>query len=377
MGKPSVIWWCAMAALTLPALAVEPDNEAKLRELRARIESVRRSIQAEATRRDSLVDELQSADLAIQSAREQGTDLRRRRQALDRQMAELEQAQTSTRQAIANQRAALAATVRLAYINGEQGQLRLLLSQRQPGAAGRMLVYHGYIARQRAAQVGAINDRLAHLQLLNEQVAAQSAQLQEVERLQESQLKRLASARQQRRQSLAAAQTALRDRTAQLGKLQRDAATLERLLDELRRAAAEFPALTGQSFAAVQGKLPWPVAGRVLAKFGQPRNGGPLKWQGVVIGAPAGSTVRAPFRGRVIYADWLAGMGLLVVLDHGDGYLSLYGQNEQIFRKVGDTVASGDTLAALADRGNGAGELYLEIRKAKQPLDPQRWLKKP
>jgi septal ring factor EnvC (AmiA/AmiB activator) len=128
----------------------------------------------------------------------------------------------------------------------------------------------------------------------------------------------------------------------------------------------------------VKGKLPWPVKGRVLAKYGQLRAGGPLKWQGLVIGAERGAQVRAPFHGRVVYADWLPGLGLLIVLDHGGGYMSLYGHNEQVYRRVGDRVAPGDALAAVGEAaGLGRPGLYLEIRKGKQTLDPQDWLGKP
>ena len=109
----------------------------------------------------------------------------------------------------------------------------------------------------------------------------------------------------------------------------------------------------------------------MLARFGQLRAGGPLKWQGLVIGAERGTQVRAPYHGRVVYADWLPGLGLLIVLDHGGGYMSLYGHNEQVYRRVGDRVAPGDALAAVGEAaGLGQPGLYLEIRKGKQTLDP-------
>jgi septal ring factor EnvC (AmiA/AmiB activator) len=146
----------------------------------------------------------------------------------------------------------------------------------------------------------------------------------------------------------------------------------------LRRAIEEFPELAEQPFQRVKGKLPWPVKGRVLAKYGQVRAGGPLKWQGLVIGAERGAQVRAPYHGRVVYADWLPGLGLLIVLDHGGGYMSLYGHNEQVYRRVGDRVAPGDALAAVGEAaGLGRPGLYLEIRKGKQTLDPQDWLGRP
>ncbi len=128
----------------------------------------------------------------------------------------------------------------------------------------------------------------------------------------------------------------------------------------------------------MKGKLPWPVKGSVLAKYGQLRAGGPLKWQGLVIAAERGAQVRAPYYGRVVYADWLPGLGLLIVLDHGGGYMSLYGHNEQVYRRVGDRVAPGDALAAVGEAaGLGRPGLYLEIRKGKQTLDPQDWLGRP
>jgi septal ring factor EnvC (AmiA/AmiB activator) len=163
-----------------------------------------------------------------------------------------------------------------------------------------------------------------------------------------------------------------------LANSEREAAVLEKLVEELRKAINDFPILPQQPFDRVKGKLPWPVQGTLEARFGELRAGGPLKWRGVLIAAERGREVRAPFHGRVIYADWLPGLGLLIVLDHGDGYISLYGHNEQLFRRVGDKVAPGDVLAAVGDSGRGGKPgLYLEIRKGKQPLNPLTWLDAP
>jgi murein hydrolase activator len=173
-------------------------------------------------------------------------------------------------------------------------------------------------------------------------------------------------------------QAKLQSRNDELSRLQRDARALEQLVEQLRRAIEEFPELAEQPFQRVKGKLPWPVKGPLLARYGQLRAGGPLKWQGLVIGTQRGAQVRSPYYGRVVYADWLPGMGLLMVLDHGGGYMSLYGHNEQLYRRVGDRVAPGDLLAAVGDAaGLGKPGLYLEIRKGKEPQDPATWLARP
>jgi septal ring factor EnvC (AmiA/AmiB activator) len=237
------------------------------------------------------------------------------------------------------------------------------------------MAYYGYFGRARADRITTITEHLEHLNLLTEKITAETQQLKALEDENAREVKALADVRNRRAQTLASVQSQLKSRNDQLAKLQRDAQALEKLVEELRRAIEAFPELDQQPFHLVQGKLPWPVRGDLLARFGQVRAGGPLKWQGIVIGAQRGTQVRAPYYGRVVYADWLPGLGLLMVLDHGGGYMSLYGHNEQLYRRVGDRVVPGDVLAAVGDAaGVGKPGLYFEVRKGRQVLDPTRWL---
>jgi septal ring factor EnvC (AmiA/AmiB activator) len=353
-------------------------KEAELRQVRTRIESIRKQIHADAERRDALTGQLKEADLQIQTARERLAAVRSRRIDSEQKLAGLKAEQSRTQREVEDERGALASELKVAYMNGRQEQLKLLLNQRDPAAVGRMMAYYGYFGRARAERITSITEHLAHLELLSERIAAETARLRAIEAENARDVRTLAGARERRAQTLAEVQAKLRTRSDQLTRLQSDAQALEKLVEQLRRAIEEFPELAEQPFQRVKGKLPWPVKGRVLAKYGQPRAGGPLKWQGLVIGAERGAQVRAPFHGRVVYADWLPGLGLLIVLDHGGGYMSLYGHNEQVYRRVGDRVAPGDALAAVGEAaGLGRPGLYLEIRKGKQTLDPQDWLGKP
>lgn len=359
------------------AAATPAAKEAELKQVRNRIDSIRRSIQTEAERRDALAGQVKEAELKIQSARERLSDVRARRIASENRLADLKSEQRTTNQRIDDERDALGAEVRVAYMNGRQEQLKLLLNQQDPARLGRMMAYYGYFGRARADRITAISEHLAHLELLSESIASETEQLRSIEQDQARDVKSLAGARDQRARTLAQVQSKIKNRNDELAKLQREARALEKLVEELRRAIEEFPELSEQPFVRVKGKLPWPVKGSVLARFGQLRAGGPLKWQGMVIGAERGTQVRSPFHGRVVYADWLPGLGLLVVVDHGGGYMSLYGHNEQVYRRVGDRVAPGDALAAVGDAaGLGKPGLYFEIRKGRTALDPSDWLAK-
>lgn len=353
-------------------------KEAELKQVRSRIESIRKAIHADAERRDSLASELKKADLEIQAAREQLSEIRARRLAAEARLRELQAERASTERQVTAQRDALAGELRAAYMTGREEQIKLLLNQSDPAKAARTMAYYGYFSRARAERITNLNERIAHLDLLKERIAAEAERLKAIEQDNAREVRALADARARRAKTLAQIQSKLNTRSAELAKLEREARALEKLVEELRRAIEEFPDLADLPFNRARGKLPWPVKGKLLARFGQLRAGGPLKWQGILIAAPRGTQVRALYPGRVVYADWLPGLGLLIVLDHGSGYMSLYGHNEQLYRRVGDRVDAGDVLGAVGDAaGVGQPALYLEIRRGREAVDPLPWLTKP
>ena len=149
---------------------------------------------------------------------------------------------------------------------------------------------------------------------------------------------------------------------------------LSRLIAELTSILSDYPISSEEPFSRLKGQLTWPVAGRLVHDFGQPRAGGELRWNGVVLSAPRGREVRSVYHGRVVFADWLTGMGLLVIVDHGEGYMSLYGYNETTLKTVGDWVAPGDVIATVGESGGQPQPaLYFELRQGARPIDPGAW----
>jgi septal ring factor EnvC (AmiA/AmiB activator) len=258
----------------------------------------------------------------IHDARERLAAVRERRGRTETRLKELQQERVEAERKVASQREALGAEVRVAYMNGRQEQLKMLLNQDDPARLGRTLSYYGYLSRARSERITAINEQLAHLELLAESITEEAQRLAIAEDEHAREVAALADARAERAQTLAKVKSQLKSRNDELARLQREARSLEQLIEQLRRAIEDFPQLADQPFQRVKGRLPWPVKGKVLARFGQLRAGGPLRWQGVVIAAQRGTQVRSPFHGRVVYADWLPGLGMLVVLDHGGGFMT-------------------------------------------------------
>jgi septal ring factor EnvC (AmiA/AmiB activator) len=353
-------------------------KEAELKRINSRIERVRRSVNADLEKRDRLNVQLRDAELAVQAARRQLDEARSQRLASEARLGELEGEQARRERELGAERGALAGELRAAYVNGREEQLKLLLNQQDPASVGRMLAYYGYFGRARAERIASIGDQLEHLALVRERIAAEGRRLGELEARQEQELAALRAAQDQRGKAVAAIDAQLKSRGGELKRLESQARGLEKLIAELRKALDNPPVAKQAPFEPLRGKLPWPVPqGKVLARFGQPRAGGSLRWQGMLIGTERGARVRAPFEGRVAYADWLPGMGLMIVLDHGGGYLSLYGHNDQLFRKVGESVAAGDVIGSVGDSGgNDQAALYFEVRRGREPVNPETWLKR-
>jgi len=351
-------------------------TEAELKAVKAEIERIRAQVSKDQVERSRLAKELRTAEVSVSSARAGLDRLRKERAERNARRAELSREKQETEAKLAQERAALAGQLRAAYLIGREEPLKLLLNQKDPARAGRMFAYYSYFGRSRAVQIGHIEEQVTRIDELDEELAAEEQKLADLETERRAEVARLEGARKERRGVLASLEAESASRAQALEKLRSQQSGLEKLLKELRRAIEKFPPVDGKdAFAKLRGRLAWPASGSLLAKFGQSR-AGTMKWDGVLIGAERGSPVRAVYHGRVIYADWLPGLGLLTIVDHGEGYLSLYGHNERLFKAVGERVAAGDSIATVGDSGGtNRPQLYFEIRKGGRPVNPQPWFK--
>jgi septal ring factor EnvC (AmiA/AmiB activator) len=368
----------APLAASAQGKATPTQKEAELRNVNSKIEKVRKSVNADIEKRDRLSAQLRDAELGVQDARKRLDAVRAERIATEARLRELELERATLEKDLAGERGALAGELRAAYVNGREEEIKLLLNQEDPATFGRMLQYYGYLGRARAERIGSIRGKLEQLAQVREKIAAEHARLQELEAGQEREVAALRSAQDKRSKAVASIDSQIKSRGGELQRLESQARGLEKLIADLRKALQDVPVAKQAPFEPLKGKLPWPVQqGRVLARFGQPRAGGSMRWQGMLIGTDRGARVRAPFAGRVAYADWLPGMGLMLVVDHGGGYMSLYGHNEELFRKVGDPVAAGDVIGSVGDTGgHNQPALYFEVRRGREPVDPEIWLQR-
>jgi septal ring factor EnvC (AmiA/AmiB activator) len=343
--------------------------------VREKISELQRSMRRDTDRRDALSSQLRNAEENVRTARGRLSDVRERLAASDAKLQALAADRARNEAALREQRDVLAAELRTAYVGGRQEQFKMLLSQEDPATLGRMLVYYAYFGRARAAKIAEIQGIVAKLDEDAKAEAAERERLAALEAESRQQLSAVDAARDERSRALRAMNAQIKNRNDSIAKLKREAASLEKLIADLRRAMSDLPPTGGQAFEKVRGRLAWPVAGKITARYGQARGGG-LKWNGVMIEAPRGAAVKALYDGRVAYADWLPGMGLLLIVDHG-GYMSLYAHNEQLYKAVGDRVAGGEAIATVGDSGGRSQPgLYLEIRRGAKPVDPVPWFRR-
>lgn len=382
---PLAPWLLAALAVASAGAAARPAGQAGASQARAQLQALRQQIariarqvsrgQAE---RDRLTRQLRATEESVGKAQAALDDLRQQRQAGAARRAQLEAQKRQLEADLDGNRSALAGQLRAAYLIGREEPLKLLLNQGDPARAGRMFVYYSYFSRARALKIQAIEVDLQHIGQLDGQLQAQDAKLSGLQQAQQAQVAALQQARSQRMQVLASISARTQSRAERLVRLRRQRSDLESLLAQLRRAAASLPPenLGHSPFAQLRGRLPRPVAGTIIESYGQVRAGG-LKWQGDLFATQRDAPVRAVSQGRVVYADWLAGLGLLVIIDHGGGYMSLYGHNDRLYESAGQQVAAGQVIAQAGDSGGSARpELYFEIRKEGTPLDPRQWLRR-
>ncbi len=373
----------AMLGIAVPAAAQAPDaeltrvKEHELSVVRQRISELKARMDASARQRDRLAAELEAAELEIARQREKLADIEGRKRDANRRKAALDDQLAASRKALDEETGALAAQVRAAYLSGGQERLRLLLNQRDPAALGRLMVYYRYLNARRAATVAGVRARVTALNRVVEAIAVEQQRLADLADERYAELTTLGAAQDSRSKLMAELRREMEQQGKEVERLAQQEQDLTRLIAELTSILSDYPISSEEPFSELKGRLTWPIAGTLLHDFGQPRAGGDLKWNGVVLAAPRGREVRAVYHGRVAFADWLAGMGLLVIVDHGEGFMTLYGYNETVLKDAGDWVAPGDVIATVGESGgqNQAG-LYFELRRGTRPIDPADWVKR-
>lgn len=349
--------------------------EARLEQLRAEISTIEERLAADRQAHDSATQALAAAEREIGRL---GRALHETEATMAEVRAELEQLRARERvldERLETQQAALGEQLRSVHRLGNRSRLRLILSQNDPERLSRMLAYYAYLTGSHAEMIGNINEQLRELADIRTRIENRRDELAQLERDQKADLENQQAARRERARAVAEIETRMSGRESELEALRRDAAELETLLDELSTALADIPRdVDIPALDTLKGRLPMPVAGPVDAAYGQSR-AGELTWNGWLIRAGTGSEVTAVAHGRVAYADWLRGYGLLIIIDHGDGYMSLYAHNDTLLNDVGDWVSPGDVIATV---GNSGGlpdpALYFELRSQGRAVDPAQWI---
>ncbi|EKE81469.1 murein hydrolase activator EnvC family protein [Idiomarina xiamenensis] len=367
---------CAVGALTstLPAWAQTADRqqtEAQIATIQAEIKKRREQM---ASRREQMSAqqqqlrklELETAQLAKQLA-QTDQQLRENQQRID----ELETRQATLQQRLQEQAKQLEAQLVSAYTAGQNDFLKMLLNQQNPAEFERMLSYYRYLNQARMAEIDALRATQQELDEVQQQLLQQRQLLAQIKVEQGQQRQALDRQQQQQQQQLAKLQQAQRNDEQSVTQLQQDQAELEAVLDAIIAAMRNDVSLDG--LAALKGKLNWPTQGKLQRLFGRSRSG-PIDWSGVLIEGQLGQSVNSVDDGRVLFADWLRGFGLLLVVDHGEGYMTLYGFNQALIKDVGDTVRRGEEIALMGQSG-GRSEpaLYFEVRYRGEPQNPTQW----
>ena len=360
----------ALSPLIFAETPEEARAAAKLKTLRDRIEVTETRIETARDEADNLTRQLRDNETATAGTRARLATIQQEIAAKQARLRDLQTEQDARAQALTNQKQALAAQLRAAHRNGRQHALRLILNQADPARLGRALAYYAYLNQRRARKIEAVRLGLDALRQAQSAVRAETARLAALQVEQEQKLGALQAFRAGRADLIARLQDYMNAEGRELNRLRENERELQALLQELKAMAAP-PG--GPPFDSLRGKLAWPARGRLLKQFGNPKKAG-LKWRGVLIGAEPGSRVNAVSGGKIIFADRFRNLGLLLIIDHGDGFLSLYGHNQDLLKTTGERVQTGEQIATVGDSGGQRDTaLYFEIRKGKQPLNPAEW----
>ncbi len=401
-------WMLGFALLASGANAQSADAEKRrLQELRNRMEQLQRDLAKTEESRGEAVDGLRTSDKAISEANRNLAQLNQQQKVIAAELSDAQRKIDAGKAGVSKQQDLLDRMIRHHYIHGGNDALRMALEGRDVGEVERQLQYFGYISKSRAGAIGRLKQTLTSLAELEAAARVKKHELAANALEQQTAQRALESERVARQRTLAKIAGDIAKGRKEIGRLKRDEDRLTKLVDQIAKELArkaqqrKAPRITkpsskpgatpnrepepvesvadagfvGRAFESLRGKLKLPTRGELAGRFGTPREEGGVTWKGLFIKADVGQSVRAVADGRVTYADWLRGYGNLMIIEHGNGYMSLYGNNESLLKTVGENVQSGEGIASVGSTG-GALEsgVYFELRHEGKPFDPQKWV---
>ncbi|MDF1588206.1 MAG: peptidoglycan DD-metalloendopeptidase family protein [Gammaproteobacteria bacterium] len=377
---------CLALLMLAPSFAgAEATTTQRLENVQTEIKSLSKELGDTKASKNALYQQLKTQS---QAASKLKRDLYKLDQSIKEQAEKIKILQTQydqQQQAHSKQLNALNKQLRAAFTNAQPNYLKVLLNQHDPAKLSRSSTYFHYFHQARQQQLASINETLVTLSSQQHELKTAQQDQQELYKQRQHQQTQLEQKNQQRLITLNQLDQKLDAQSTRISALREEEQSLQAVFKSLqekqeKKTTTQLISTSSkahQNFASLKGALPWPIKGKVTARYGSARNLGKLTWQGIMIDAPSGKEVNASAAGQVVFSGWLRGFGLLIIVDHGDKYMSLYGNNQSLLKEVGDTVEAGELIALSGDKGirQHAG-LYFEIRHKGSPTNPSQWLGK-
>ena len=347
-----------------------------LEKLRKRIAALQQDFDKANELKMEAADGLRESERAISNSNRKLHELAQQQQAANHELGQLQQRAATMDRELQGQQAMLGRLLYQQYLDGgEQEYLKLLLNNNDPNQVAREFRYYEYIARNRAALLKSLRNGLSKLQAVTAQARTKSDEVAALRAEEQTQRQRLEQDKRTRQQVLNKIALQMKQQRREIGHLQQNESRLSQLIGKLAHVLPDSGS-DNMPFKSLKGKLVLPVKGKLRNKFGARRPESSMAWTGWFLRAPANQPVKAVAAGRVVYADWLRGFGNLLIIDHGQGYMSLYGNNETLYKQVGDKLLGGDTIATVGSSGgNTDSGLYFELRFEGKPFDPGKWVR--
>lgn len=387
---PKLVFLCIL--MLSHALYAAPEaNKKGLGQLRDRIEILQKDLENKEKSKSEVSGALRVAEQAIRKISRKLADLIHERYEVKKKLNQLQKTLDLIKNKIIVQQTHLSTLLYQQYIGGQHEYFRLLLNQQNPNQVAREMHYYGYLSRARANDINTLRVNLEKHRAIVHESNKKAAKITSIQAKQAGQKKLLVQEEIKYKKLLTSISKQVDQRRRKINKLKRDEKRLSRLVEKIGKrklrsrkdraailSSDSLPdaSVNGKAFSSLKGLLSLPIRGEIVNRFGGPRSDGGVSWKGLFIRSSIGKNVKAIASGQVVFADWLRGFGNIVIVDHGDSYMSLYGNNQTLAKKVGNTIHGGDTIAIVGNSGgNPDSGLYFELRHKGKPFDPLKWIR--